>query len=581
MGKGTIYSGGSKGRYVVSLDYGTSLRDDLLAVKTDRKAAIEAQITAQESAVTAQQTALDTANVSLNSAIATYNASPKADTDKTALTAYVDAKNSATTALRKANTVLGQLELQLAQVDYDIAELNSLDLTENKTVWCADYTEGANGDVAIIEINAEQPTFVIAPGCEAYSFAWGQMIARELMTGPQAYYNDAILPGVQKYRPTFRSGVILSLDYDNSLCSVRLDDAVSSAQNLDINTATTLDNVPVTYMACDCYAFEPGDKVVVYFQGQSPDQPVVIGFVTNPRQCGTEEVWFLVEVAERVLDPGTPRGDKVRGAPFVFSTISSPYPGLSVSTGRTYGSEYAGVSLFPPTEPTGDFDPAAEDGYVDTLRIRFDVGWKKDFGADALFVPYTGVDVTSHAAQYDMVPSGVPPGSLGGYGSGGGFLGTDQHYGRVFFILQERWTDAASASLHWWIPEWQLNGQYVSQAYLSSGTTPCWTGTTNGSESYEFQGWTGQPYAANANLVANDLDHASEWLLQYYTPPPTITLDVGGTPTVYEFVRIGGAPRCANTLQTVPIATPESLGEDEIYDTNGEYELAVIYRVQP
>ncbi len=566
MGKGTISSGGTKGRYVVSLDYGTSLRADLLSVKTDRKAALEAQITTQETSVAALQTALDSANVSLNTAINTYNASPKADTDKATLTARVDAKNSATSNLRKASTVLGQMKLQLSHIDYDIAELNALDLTESKTIWCADYTEDGTGNVAIIEIDAEQPTFVIAPGCEGYSFAWGQMIARELMTGPQAYYNDAILPGVQKHRPTFRSGVILSLDYDNSLCSVRLDNATSSAQDLNINTATTLDNVPVTYMECDCYAFEPGDKVVVYFQGQNPDQPVVIGFVTNPRPCGVNEVFFLVEIASRATDYGTARGVKKRGGPKIDSVFTYPYPGFTVTSSARYGTELA--------YGNEDFDPAYEIGYVDTLRIRFDVGWKKDFGTNALFIP-AALDVTSHGDQYDMTPSGHEPGNL--YHPTGGLLGSGQHRGVISFDQRARWTNATASSLNYCIPEWWFG--YNPCAYISTDTTPAWTGATPGAEFYNFQGWTGQNYARTLNLVANDLDHASDWLLQFYTPPPLITIDVSGTPTDFEFVRIGGAPRCANTLRTVPVATPASFGEAYSYDTNGELELAVVYRV--
>ncbi len=570
MGKGTISSGGLKGRYTVNLDYGTSLRADLLSVKTDRKAVLEAQITSQESAVATLQTALDTANVSLNTAINTYNASPKADTDKATLTARVDAKNQAATSLRKARTVLGQLELQLSHVDNDIAELNALTLTESKTVWCADYTEDATGSVAIIEINAEQPTFVIAPGGEPYSFSWGQMIARELMTGPQAYYNDAILPGVQKHKPTFRAGVITSLDYDNSLCSVRLETARSSAQDLNINTDTDLTGVPLTYMECDCYAFEIGDRVVVYFQGQSPDQPVVIGFVTNPRPCGTDEVWFLVEVGSRVDDlTGSPRGDK--GTPDrIDGTYSNPYPGYTRFSGAVYKTDYC--------NPAQNFDPAATPSYQDTLRIRFDVGWKKDFWTSALFIPYVGVDVTSHADHYDMPPTTIPDGNGTIGWQLGGFIST-RHVGVTNLAAVPRWVTATASMVPWWQQEWR-GGTYIREGFLMD-PVPAWTGSTPASDFYNFQGWTGKTHDARSYLYANDLDHASEWLLQYYTPPPLITIDVSGVPTDFEFVRIGGAPRCADTAVEVPVATPASFSYAFPYFTNGEYELAVVYRVKP
>ena len=227
MGKGVVYSGGAKGEYLVTLDYGTDIRDELLTKNNARKADLESQITLVEGFVADIEAIIVSDTAAINAAIDTYNATEKTKEDREALESVVLVPLSRQEDLRRNKHVLGDLNMQLAGVKSDISMLNSAQLTETKTVWCADYTEDASGSVGIIEINAEKPTFVIAPGGEAYSYAYGQMIARELQSGPQAYYNAAILPGVQKWKPTYRSGVIKDLDYDNDLADVDLDPALS------------------------------------------------------------------------------------------------------------------------------------------------------------------------------------------------------------------------------------------------------------------------------------------------------------------------------------------------------------------
>jgi hypothetical protein len=93
------------------------------------------------------------------------------------------------------------------------------------------------------------------------------------------------LPGWQKFKPTFRKGVCTAVDYDADKMSVSLDSALSSAQSLNVNQASTLTNIPVVYMECNAEAFEVGDKVVVQFTGQNWANPRVIGFVGNPEPC--------------------------------------------------------------------------------------------------------------------------------------------------------------------------------------------------------------------------------------------------------------------------------------------------------
>lgn len=155
--------------------------------------------------------------------------------------------------------------------------------------WCADLTEDATGEVKTIEVNgefgAEGSIRVVAPQEVAPSLAAGDVVAREVQAGAQAYFNAAILPGWQRHMPTYRAGRLSSVNKAADTATVVLDAARSSAQDLDVNAPGVLYDVPVRYMTCNATAFEANDHVIVEFQEQDWTQPVVIGFVANPQRC--------------------------------------------------------------------------------------------------------------------------------------------------------------------------------------------------------------------------------------------------------------------------------------------------------
>ena len=563
MGKGTITGGGTDGRYTISVDYGTDIRDDLLAIKSARKAALEPQIeTLQETVniLSANETA---SQAELSVAIEAYNASEKTEEDKAALAVKTEAPLADARMLRQARSDLSMMQMELAAIDTDITELNGLTLTETKTAWCADYTEDGSGDVATIEINAERPTCVIAPQCPEHSATYGRMIARELQEGYQVYYNGGILPGVQKWRPTFRSGIIQDINYAGDTCTVNLDDAASSAQGLPINQSSTLSDVPIEYMTCNSAAFENGDKVVVQFVGQSWSSPKVIGFVTNPRPCGVDELWFLVEIAERnATTDGFSIGEKFRGVP-ITTTNSYPVPGLWVH-GGSVGSDYANktADIEPP-----NYDPPNVEYNVDTLRVRFDQPWKKEFGTDLYFERTSSIDaeVTSHPEYVDMPPD------LSSLEFGGGLV--VQAFTTATLQLERRWGDPTAGTAPWvWT---NIIGESI---VITDPEEPIWYGTMPNNENYGMQGWSGVGWDSGYPYTANDLDHASEWMLQFYTPPETIQVIIEEVEYYYHFVRIGGAPKSSNVLAYVYPVTPPSFWHEDTYTTKGEHELAVVYR---
>ena len=167
-------------------------------------------------------------------------------------------------------------------------------MPEDPTVsaWCADLTEDITGNVGTIEVPGERGIVQIQPGYEnnsTYNATRDGQLQPSIASTPEAtFYNLAMLPGWQKWKPTYRYGVISNIDTDANTCNVKLDEIKSSQQNLDINQELNLTGIDVSYMNCDSIAFEDGDNVLVKFVGQTWTGAQVVGFKDNPKACEYE-----------------------------------------------------------------------------------------------------------------------------------------------------------------------------------------------------------------------------------------------------------------------------------------------------
>lgn len=290
MGKATIISGGTAGLYTVELDLGHQKKLTEIAALDKRITELEAQLLQINSKIIDSTAAIDSAQNAVNLAIIAYNdafaANPNQD-----LKPYLDAITTKQLALqrlieerRPLTADKGRLTAELGNARGRRGYLYSLDLKPKEQVWCADLTENGTGQVATIEIPGEPQITLLAPGAVAHTNADGQVLSRDVMRYDQAYLNAALLPGWQKWKPTYRVGTITNIV--NDTCSVLLTPAKSSAINLDIDFKRLLLNVPIDYLDCNGAAFEDGDQVVVKFEGQNWNNPKVIGFVSNPKSCG-------------------------------------------------------------------------------------------------------------------------------------------------------------------------------------------------------------------------------------------------------------------------------------------------------
>ena len=345
MGKATIASGGTDGLYQVTLDYGQAARDARLAKINSDLAALVGKIAAAQASLDAQQAIEDAQKVVVDAAIDAYitvSNTPEAPASalESVLKNYTDA--AAELARMKGDTAalripLNVLKSEQAQLKKDQSTWTALVLTETVSAWCADLTDDATGDVATIEIPGENALVLVAPAAPAPGPTDGLLTAREVQSPEQVFWNAAVLPGWQRWKPTYRLGTITALDVEADTASVTLDAAYSSAQGLNVNQATSLTAVPVVYMSCNALAFEVGDRCVVAFTGQSQDAPKVVGFRDHPKACAPEFV--LVPVAQQMptewVEEGSyqafttvygytyPECGLVR-APF-FSTIETAY----------------------------------------------------------------------------------------------------------------------------------------------------------------------------------------------------------------------------------------------------------------
>jgi len=212
------------------------------------------------------------------------------------------------------------------------AEFDSL---ETKKELVAKVIAEINNESQKIVAALNSPAGIYTPVIDDYT----KQLQPTQSSGPYAvFYNQSLLPGFQKWLPTFRTGTIKSINGD--FCDVTLDDAVSSQQKLNINQQADLVNVPIKYGYCNAAVFVVGDNVVVEFKGRDQTKPAVVGFQDHPRACGglvcipasndAPNGWgYPLKDAEGIeINPplGTPNGTRPQ---YIFSFTAPP-----VSTAR-------------------------------------------------------------------------------------------------------------------------------------------------------------------------------------------------------------------------------------------------------
>ena len=410
MGRATITSEAGDGRYTIEVDFGAAEKARRLDRVAMRLYELGLRKTWQTDILTDLEDGLPSLQAELDALIAAYVAASKAvprdAQNEAAIKKQIDAKTAdiakQRTLILQARNALSLTELQIKAAELERGTLEQLSVTATQGAWCADLTEQASGAVATLEIPGESDLILIKPGAPAPVAADGALVAREMQTPEQVFWNAAVLPGWQKHLPTYRWGTITAINLGSDTCDLDLAPARSSAQGLDVNQSTALADVPVVYMTCNAAAFEIGSRVVVEFINQDWTRPRVIGFMDNPRACGGAGLYcipasntapygwsppttdgtgapinggkgIVAVLGDALAPPGALRDGTNRTAGTLASVTAG---GLGTRTLRGVRADAQGVPASGPTEIGNDNDPMSFSSFG---RMSFE--WVSKTGA--------------------------------------------------------------------------------------------------------------------------------------------------------------------------------------------------------
>jgi hypothetical protein len=244
MGKGTIVGGGAAGLYSVQANLNTSNVAADISRMQDAITACNAIIAATNNQITAKQAEISALEAQITSMLS--------QADKITISKNLVTKQNELYVLL---TTKNAFELQKKGLQLRIEILQTTGAVQDPVMsaWCADLTENLTGIVSTIEVPGEIGTVLIRPGYTdraVYNRTQeGQLYPAVGQDPAQCFYNWAMLPGWQKWMPKYRFGTITSIDYNTDKCDVTVEAAKSSAQDIDVNSATFFNDIPIEYMS--------------------------------------------------------------------------------------------------------------------------------------------------------------------------------------------------------------------------------------------------------------------------------------------------------------------------------------------
>jgi hypothetical protein len=289
MGSAKILQEYGAGQYQVELIHDIPRITARVETLENNITSIESIIAAVSDAITAKQLEIDAKKDAINTAIATHENPETIQALQKELLALMGEKQ---VLVNRKNNLKAQLSgLQTSLTTYQEAETETI----QKDVWCADKTTGLAIDqvVGTCDINGETSQTVITPGGVNTPAIDGKYQPALGNTAAGAFFNLAMLPGWQKWMPTYRIAKIMEITGGDT-CTILVRNDRSSQQSLDINNQLLFFKVPIVYMSCDSSCFIAGDQVIVQFVGQDYTKPKVVGFESSPRSCFFTYDWYEV-----------------------------------------------------------------------------------------------------------------------------------------------------------------------------------------------------------------------------------------------------------------------------------------------
>jgi hypothetical protein len=291
MGKARILQAHGEGRYTIEIIEARERAEFAKQEAQSRIQTLQAELAAIEQRIANARAAVNQAAADQDAAINQYQ-KEVVEEGQSSVNIEKYAQELLEAAKRRDALVAEQRSkaLRIAADEALVARVNALPSLRQIQAWCADFTEDLSGEVATAEVPGEIGSVIIKPGFEGNAWsatADGAMQPTLASTPAGTFFNLAMLPGWQKWRPTFRIATISQLEGDT--CSITLDAATSSQQGLGVNAQASYSNVPILYMDCNGSAFEEGDRVLVAFAG-NVEGPTVVGFEQEPKVCCVPEI---------------------------------------------------------------------------------------------------------------------------------------------------------------------------------------------------------------------------------------------------------------------------------------------------
>ncbi len=297
MGKATIINHIAEAQYNVMINFDRARSDTEIARLETENTALAIRIAELAGEINTAALDVDNAKDVLRASITNFKSglALQADVD-TAMAWLQDSLN----LYQNLTQVRAISRLKKVTNEKRIAWLNDMvPIDVAVTAWCADYTDGLSGAVGMIDIGRQAGTNIIRAGGANGDAAGYDVVVdgkyEGIASGTPAgvFFNLALKPAVEKWRPRYRTGVISALDLSADTAGVTLDPAVGE-QGIIINQTQVLVDVAVQYMTCNASAFTVGDHVIIEFIGMDWTTPQVVGFVDNPKVCYG---WVLADVA--------------------------------------------------------------------------------------------------------------------------------------------------------------------------------------------------------------------------------------------------------------------------------------------
>lgn len=331
MGRATILENKGEGKYRVQYKFGTEAITRELQILDNKVIELNNGIVKLMDEITALGTEFTATNVALQAVLA--EPGPMTPDRKKRLSAALGYLSKIGIELKGKEAALALSKAQKEEAVHRSLSLSALPESEERELWMADYSaeiQPTGADIPTIEIAGEahgENWALLYPAKNEAPIAFDQVLHGErehaLAISPAACFAAwAMLPGWQKYRPSYRVGKILELR-DGGLARVELRvPLVSSEQNLPIPPSDpmavdviferqTHERVPFEYMDCDAIAFKVGDEVLIKYKAQDSAQPVIIGFAHDPEPCSAINVYTSAKERLRYAPRG---GKKQEGA---------------------------------------------------------------------------------------------------------------------------------------------------------------------------------------------------------------------------------------------------------------------------